>query len=389
MNLFLFTGLLLIIAIYSGRFFHKLKLPVITGYIIIGFLLGNIPFLSSHLNPYFSRIAIYVDELALAVISFEMGMEFKIRNLLEIEKEIFIITLVQGLFTYAVLFLGFKFILHATTPVALIVSSIGIATAPDVVILMLRETNSKNKLAKYLRGIVTLDDLLTEIIFIATIPFVEKLIISSPNHMDKFPTFVLMREFALSIVIAFVLGIIFALISKEFHKLRSLFAITLGLIFVSIGIGLLLKIHMIFLLLLTGIVYTNLTDKQNAMSAILSQMDAPLFILFLIVNGSALSFKLMVASGIFGIGFIALRTFGKVTGSYISGFFIKNKISSQIGWALLPQSEISIYLAILAKAAIPKYGNSVFSIAMSGVIFFELLGVPLLRYILFQSQKRK
>ncbi len=387
MNLFLFTGLLLIIAIYSGRFFRKLRLPVITGYIIIGFLLGNIPFLSSNLNPYFSKIAIYVDELALAVISFEMGMEFKIRNLLEIEREIFIITLVQGSFTYLVLFTGFKFLLHATTPVALVISSIGIATAPDVVILILRETNSRNKLAKYLRGIVTLDDLLTELIFIATIPFVESLIISGTQNMHKFPTVSLVREIILSVVIAFALGIIFTLISKEFHKLRSLFAITLGMIFVSIGIGLMLKIHMIFLLLLTGIVYTNLTDKQNAMSAVLSQMDAPLFILFLIVNGSALSFKLLFASGIFGIGFITLRSIGKVGGSYISRIFTKKNISSKIGWALLPQSEISIFLAILAKAAIPEYGSTIFSTAMSGVIFFELVGVPILRYVLIHSQK--
>ncbi len=387
MNVFLFAGLLLIIAIYSGRFFHKLKLPVITGYIIIGFLLGNIPFLSSYLNPYFSKISIYVDELALAVISFEMGMEFKIKNFLEIEKDTFVITLMQGLFTYAVLFCGFKFILRATTPVALIISSIGIATAPDVVILILRETNSKNKLAKYLKGIVTLDDLLTEIIFIITIPFAEKLIVSGSNHIGKFPIFILLREFALSVAMAFVLGIIFTLVSKEFHKLRSLFAVTLGVIFVSIGIGLLLKIHIIFLLLLTGIIYTNLTDKQNATSTILSQMDAPLFILFLMVNGSALSFNLIIESGIFGIGFIILRGFGKVFGSYLSGIFVKSNVTSKIGWALLPQSEISIYLAILAKAAIPKYGNSIFSIAMSGVIFFELIGIPILRYVLLQTSK--
>ncbi len=387
MNLFLFTGILLIIAIYSGRFFKHLKLPVITGYIIIGFMLGNIPFLSSHLNPYFSRIAIYVDELALAVISFEMGMEFKIRNLLEIEKEIFIITIIQAAFTYIILFLGFKFLLHATIPVALIISSIGIATAPDIVILILRETRSRNKLSKYLRGIVTLDDLLTELIFIATIPFVEGLILSGNTHPQKFPTFLLFRELTLSVLIAFILGIIFTLISKEFHKLRSLFAITLGMIFVSIGIGLTLKIHMIFLLLLTGIVYTNLTNKQKAMSSILSQMDAPLFILFLMVNGSALSFKLLIASGIFGIGFIILRGIGKVGGSYLSKVFIKSQISSKIGWTLLPQSEISIYLAILAKAAIPEYGNTVFSIAMSGVIFFELIGVPILRHILVKTQK--
>jgi len=56
MNVFLFAGLLLIIAIYSGRFFHKLKLPVITGYIIIGFLSVNIFYVNCY---FFKNIDLY------------------------------------------------------------------------------------------------------------------------------------------------------------------------------------------------------------------------------------------------------------------------------------------------------------------------------------------
>ncbi len=385
MNVFLFTGVLLVVAIYAGRFFKRLKFPAVTGYILIGFLLGNIPLLSNSLNPYFSKVAIYVDEFALAVISFEMGMEFRIRNLLEIEKNIFIITITQAVFTYAVIFAGFRYLLHVPLQISLLVASIGVATAPDVVVLILRETGRNSKITKYLEGIVTLDDLLAEIAFILTLPLVEKS--GNALHAETSVVFLILREFVLAIVFAFLLGMLFTLISKEFHRLRALFSMTIGTVFIAIGIGIFFKIHIIFLLLLTGIIYTNITNKQNTTFEILGQLDAPLFILFLIVNGSALSLKILFASGVLGIGFIALRGTGKVIGGYISKFFTKDSVSDRIGWALLPQSEISIYLAILAKSAIPKFGDSVFAVAMSGVIFFEIIGIPVLKYILSKEKQ--
>jgi Kef-type K+ transport system membrane component KefB len=380
MSIFLFTGLLLFIAIYTGRLFHRAKLPVVTGYILIGFALGNIPFFSSHLSPYFLKLTNYVDEITLAVISFEMGMEFTIKALQKIEKKILIITICQAIITYAFIFTVFKIILHVSAPISMIIASIGIATAPDIIILVTREYNTKGKLIKYLKGIVTFDDLLTELAFIITIPIAEKMLHSYKTGLS--PTLVITKEIILSVIIGILLGIVFSFIANEFRKLSALFSVTVGFILTSIGIAIWLNLHIIFILLIVGIVFSNLSRERNAVISILSQVDAPLFIIFLIVNGSALSIKLFVESGILGIAFILARGTGKVFGSYLGGKIINEPLGAIIGWSLLPQSEISIYLAILTKTAIAPYGNAIFTIAMSGVVIFEIIGAPILRYTL-------
>jgi len=382
MNIFFFTGILLFVAIYSGRFFHRIKLPIVTGYILMGFLLGNIPFLSHYLTPYFSKVTIFIDEFAIAVIAFEMGTEFSLKALRKIENKIIIITITQIICTWLAIFLSLVYLLHLSPAISMVIASIGNATAPDIVILVTREYGARGKLAEYLKGIVTLDDLLTGLIFVIALPISKNIIQYNPIALPV--ELSIIREIVLSIALGIGSGILFSFIANEFRGLRTLFAITIGAVFFAIGCAIILHLHIILVSIIVGITFTNLSREKKIVHEVLSQIDAPLFIIFLIVNGSALSFRLLIESGVLGLAFILTRGIGKVVGSTIGSVFAKveGALSKKIGWALLPQSEISIYLAVLARSAIPHYGNTIFAISMAGVIFFEIVGAPTLRLIL-------
>ncbi len=383
MNIFLFTGILLFLAIYSGRFFHKIKLPIVTGYILIGFILGNVPIFHT-LNPLFAKTTLFIDEFALAVISFEMGTEFSLKKLRKIEKKVVIITIIQAIFTWVIIFLGLKFFLHIPAAVSIVIASIGIATAPDIIILVTREYNPKGILSEYLKGIVTLDDLITEIMFFISIPVAQS--IMQFHYLQSSYAFIIVKEIVFSVALGIGLGILFTYVASEFRGLRVLFAVTIGFIFVVIGMSLLLKLHIILIAILTGITFTNLSREKRIIHEVLSQIDAPLFIIFLIVNGSALSVKLIYESHFLGIALILTRGFGKVFGGFLGSSITNLKYRrNAIGWGLLPQSEISIYLAVLARNALPYYGNTIFVAIMTGVIFFEIIGAPILKGILTEK----
>ncbi len=384
MNIFLFTGILLFLAIYSGRFFHKIKLPVVTGYILIGFILGNIPIFHT-LSPLFAKTTLFIDELALAVISFEMGTEFSLKKLRKIEKKVVIITTIQAIFTWIIIFMGLKFLVHIPAAISVVIASIGIATAPDIIILVTREYNPKGILSEYLKGIVTLDDLITEIMFFISIPVAQS--IMQFHHLQSNYAFLIVKEIVFSIALGIGLGILFAYIASEFRRLRVLFAVTTGFIFVVIGISLLLKLHIILVTIITGVTFTNLSKEKRIIHEVLSQIDAPLFIIFLIVNGSALSVKLIYESHFLGVAFILTRGIGKVFGGFIGGTVtnLKRNLRNAIGWGLLPQSEISIYLAVLARSILPYYGNTVFVAVITGVMFFEIIGAPVLKGLLMEK----
>lgn len=224
MNIFLFTGMLLFLAIYSGRFFQKIKLPMVTGYILIGFILGNTPMFHI-LNPLFAKTTLFIDEFALAVISFEIGTEFSLNKLRRIEKKVVIITIVQAFFTWVIIFVGLEFFVHIPAAVSIVIASIGIATAPSIIILVTREYNSKGILSEYLKGIVTLDDLITEIMFFISIPVAQS--IMQFYHSQSSYTFLIVKEIVFSIALGIGLGILFTYIANEFRRLRVLFSVTI------------------------------------------------------------------------------------------------------------------------------------------------------------------
>lgn len=148
-----------------------------------------------------------------------------------------------------------------------------------------------------------------------------------------------------------------------------------------------LELHIILIAIITGITFTNLSKEKRIIHEILSQIDAPLFVIFLIVNGSALSVKLIYETRFLGIALILTRGIGKVFGGFIGGTLtnLKHNLRNVIGWGLLPQSEISIYLAVLARSTLPYYGNTIFAATMTGVIFFEIIGAPILKSILTEK----
>jgi len=114
-----------------------------------------------------------------------------------------------------------------------------------------------------------------------------------------------------------------------------------------------------------------------------------MFILFLIVNGFALSFDLiktvLMPSGLL---FIISRGFGKISGGVLGNILTRmnRKEAFPIGISLLSQSTLTIYFAAHSKGFLLNYGEAIFAITMSGVIFFEIIGAPLLKWAVIKMK---
>jgi hypothetical protein len=56
--------------------------------------------------------------------------------------------------------------------------------------------------------------------------------------------------------------------------------------------------------------------------------------------------------------------------------------------SLLSQSTLTICFAAHAKGFLLNYGEMIFAITMSGVIFFEIIGAPLLKWAVIKMKIR-
>ena len=177
------------------------------------------------------------------------------------EKKIIILTIIQITFTWFAMYLGLIYILHMPTAIAITIASIGNATAPDIIILVTREQSIRGKIAKYLKGIVTLDDFITGLIFVVMVTISKGL---AEKHFSwGLAEIHLLKEFLLPIVLGFIFGILFTLIAREFKGLRLLFTVTIAALFVAIGTAILFDIHIILLLIVMGIVFTNVSSEKR------------------------------------------------------------------------------------------------------------------------------
>ena len=133
MNILLVICIALAAGLMMTRLMKLIGLPNVTGYLIIGIILGPccLKIISqTDINGVFDIIT----EVALAFIAFSIGVEFKISAFKRIGKNIFIITLSQAL-TTAVLVDVVLITLALTTdivelPVAICLGAIATATAP-------------------------------------------------------------------------------------------------------------------------------------------------------------------------------------------------------------------------------------------------------------------
>jgi Kef-type K+ transport system membrane component KefB len=190
------------------------------------------------------------------------------------------------------------------------------------------------------------------------------------------------REILLSITLGIFLGFLFSFFTKEFKRKIPVFAGTIGFLLTAIGISILLKTHTIIVLLITGVLFASTTKNKSSVLSVTKQIDGIMFILFLIVNGFALSFNLIKSAFLSsGLIFIISRSLGKISGGILGNFItgMDKKQAIPLGISILPQSSISIYFAAHSKISILNYGEKIFAITMSGVIFFEIIGAPLLK----------
>lgn len=250
MNHLLIIGLLILVALYFGKLSNKLKFPVVTGYILIGFIIGNIGFFSITVSKYIETLSFYINTIAVSILLFELGAEFSIDILRNMQKKVIIVAFLQAAITFGIIFFTFGFLLKVDLPVSALIAAIGIATAPDITVLTIRETRIRNNFTGFLEDVITLDDLISELVFFIIFPITRNYLIhiDSPGHILLFS----FREIFISIALGIFLGFLLSIFSKEFKKRIPAFASTIEFLCATMVISILSNSHTIIVLLITG-----------------------------------------------------------------------------------------------------------------------------------------
>ena len=398
LSISLLSGLLL------SRLAKLVQLPAVTAYLIAGVLIG--PFCLGAIGIdgigiTHSQIESFgiIADVALGFIAFSMGNEFRLAQLKKIGKQATVIGIFQAVFTTFVVD-AFLIALHFAMPdkfslsAAIVLGAVATATAPAATLMVVRQYKAKGKLTDILLPVVALDDAVGLVVFAISFGVAKSLSIGNANVLSII--FEPIIEVALSLLLGFVMGMLFTLCERYFHSRSKRMAVSVTFVMMTVAISSLKfsvgGIHIAFSSLLScmmlGTVFCNVCDFSEELMDRADRWTAPILILFFVISGAELDLSVFLdfAVVIIGIVYILSRSAGKYFGAEISSKMTKcdENIVKYLGITLLPQAGVALGMAIKAME-LGTEGAVVRNITLFAVLIYEIVGPSLTKIALTKA----
>ena len=402
LSIALLAGLLL------SRLAKLVKLPAVTAYLVAGVLIG--PFLLGAIgidgigitSQQIEGFGIIAD-VALGFIAFSMGNEFRLTQLKKIGKQATIIGVFQALFTTLIvdaILIGLHFLMSdsLSIPSAIVLGAVATATAPAATLMVVKQYKAKGELTDILLPVVALDDAVGLVVFAVSFGVAKALGAGPINVLSV--VLEPMIEVALSLILGFVMGLLFTLCERFFHSRSKRMAVSVTFVMLTVAISCLKfevsGIHVGFSSLLAcmmlGTVFCNICDFSEELMERADRWTVPVLILFFVISGAELELSVFKSLPvvIIGVVYILVRSAGKYFGANISARMTKcsPNIVKFLGITLLPQAGVALGMAIKAIELGPD-GAIVRNITLFAVLIYELVGPFLTKIALTKAGEIK
>ena len=392
-SIFLSLSIALLAGLLLSRLAKIVKLPAVTAYLISGVLIG--PFVLGALG--IPGIGItskqiegfgLISDLALGFIAFSMGNEFRLSQLKKIGKQATVIGVLQALITtvvvdIALIALHFAMPNTLSIPAAIVLASVATATAPAATLMVVKQYKSKGPVTDVLLPVVALDDAVGLVVFAISFG-----IARSMGTAGVSPLAIILEpliEIVLSLLLGFVMGLLFTLCEKYFHSRSKRMAVSVTFVMMTVAISSLKfevgGIHIAFSSLLAcmmlGTVFCNICEVSEELMDRADRWTTPVLILFFVISGAELDLSVFTqwTVVVVGIVYIFARSLGKYYGANISARMTKSdpNIIKYLGITLLPQAGVALGMAIKAIELGPD-GAIVRNITLFAVLIYEIVG---------------
>lgn len=403
---------LIILALIGGKLMEYVKFPKVTGYILIGILIGPsvLGILSHDMVEKFTLIR----QVAIGFIGYTIGLELKFRKLKKTGKQVTIITLVQAAMTAVFVTLAVGSYLTVTNgdyiwTYALILGAIATATAPGPIVAVVKNFRTKGPVTDVLLPLVALDDAIGIMLFAIMLSLGTTLLGISGAVSIAAIIIDPLLEIIISILIGFILGMILSAIVKRFNRESDsmLLMLTLGIIFAGIGIGQVpivmnffglhqsIFLSAILLPMTIGVVLTNRIDDafEKRLTKNTDLFSAPILLGFFTLAGAELDLSALITVGVIGGIYIIFRVFGKVLGAYVGAkaSHAPPTVTKYLGFTLIPQAGVAIDMALTTELRFKELigfesiGTNIMTIVLAATVIYEVLGLVVVKSALTRA----
>ena len=397
-------SLALIFGLVMSRAAKLFNLPAVTSYLIGGLLLGpyaigafGIPGIGFNSLEDLNALAI-VTQVALGFIAFLIGNEFRVKDLKVMGRQAIIVGIAQAVITTLIVDAGI-IVLHFAFPElislssAIVLGAIAAATAPAATLMVVKQYKAKGPLTKLLLMVVAIDDAVGLIVFALSFGIATALESGAISLVSVLVEPIL--EILLSVILGAVLGWASNAMEIYFHSRSKRLSVAVAFVILTVGVaslefeiaGVKCGFSLLLACMILGAVFCNICEASEELMDRTDRWSSPVNILFFVLSGAELDLKIIANPMVLIIGlvYIALRSFGKIFGAFISAKATNcsKEIQEHLGITLLPQAGVALGMALQATAL--NNGAVVRNVILFSVLVYELVGPNLTKRSLVKA----
>ncbi len=377
-----YLAIVLIFIYITKKIVDKINLPAVTGYVIIGVILGAsiTNFIS---KPVLKEFGI-ISDIALGIIAFSIGSELNKETISKLGKSIIFIAMFEGLGAFIVVTIVTYLLNPNALYRALVFGSIASATAPAATVYVIQQYKTKGPLTSTVLAVVGIDDAIALTIYVFSSMFAASIL--SNTHLSVLRMiFTPILRITLSLITGLVVGFIYYAI---FRKVRVHDELSIGIaaaIFLIMSIAEHFKLSELLAIMTFGAFIANTNPMLANRSQKTVEQFSPIFLpLFFMFAGARLNVMLIGKIGLLGLVYTAARFAGKLGGASLGAILggAPKVVRKYVGFSLLPQVGVAIALslAVQKQFGTGQYGQR--GIDMAVIVINLLLFTTIITEIL-------
>jgi Kef-type K+ transport system membrane component KefB len=385
-NEILSVGLILMAALSAGRLAQLLRVPEVTGYLLVGVAIGPAALdLISHEN--LTTLG-FLSEIALGLILFNIGAIFEAARFRQLGAGVARVTLWEATLAF-VLVCAVLLSAGLAWPVALLLGVVAMETAPATTLMVLNEYDAKGPMTDRLLALVALNNMFVLVTFgiVAAL-----LTLTQPSSEGWLftgyrVTHGLLWTLGGSVALGGLVGVGTELWASRTKESGEEMILAIGVVLICVGASRWLGLSPLISTLALGATVANASVHGRRLLSGLGRADPPLYAAFFVLAGAELDPASVLGLGVVGLFYTLARTAGKVTGAWFGmrGQDVPDAVRRQLGLCLISSSSLAVGLTIQIRSAFPEYAATVTGIVLAAVVIFEVIGPLLIRRALIRT----
>ncbi|HPF36589.1 MAG TPA: cation:proton antiporter [Candidatus Krumholzibacteria bacterium] len=396
-------GLIALAALRVGGAFTRIRMPLITGFLITGALagpsvLGMIP------AEAVARLRL-VDQVALAFIGFAAGGELHLRELRGRARAIVLTTAGQ---TAAIFLLGTAAAAHlfrgvpaiaelgdaARWSAAGLAGAILVARSPSSAIAIVRELRARGPFTRMILGVTVITDAVVIVVFATAAAMADAVLTGAA--LDLASLLLLVVDLALSVGIGWSVGRLIALLlgRRIPAPLQTLMLLVIGALVFRFSaafhhlsahhLGREMLLEPLLMCMVAGVTVANFTARRLEFETLLHGAGPLVYVVFFTLTGASLDLHVLAQGVTIALGLAAVRLAAIALGSWAGGAVAGAPAQhNRLAWAgYVTQAGVGLGLAKEVAAEFPAWGDTFASLLVGVIVLNQFLGPPLMKWAL-------